>query len=138
MSGRFLGGEAKTRERLWCLKSFHLMLRLKSQNNPSFLAGSVSDSTNSVNPNILGSPWEVGMQSATNMRLKGLASGFISDFIEGHRNGRSIELLKARMEYLRQIGLSNDDLGILMQKYSKSQDIDTFSQIEKMRKLLLI
>jgi hypothetical protein len=78
------------------------------------------------------------MYSETNIRLKGLASGFISDFIEGHRNGRSIELLKARIEYLRQIGLSNDDLGTLMQKYSKSESKDTFSQIEKMRKLLLI
>jgi hypothetical protein len=134
----FLGGGAKTRERLWCLKSFHLMLRLKSQSNPSFLAGSVSDSTNSVNPNILGSSREVGMQSATNIRLKGLASGFISEFIEGRKNAYSVELLKSRMGYLRQLGLSSNELVILMQGYAKGQKKDVYPAIEKMRGLLLI
>ena len=79
------------------------------------------------------------MISQENPRLKVLAIGFISEFIEGRKTAYSTDLLKSRMGYLRQLGLSGDELVILMQCYAMSQDKkDVNLAIDKMRRLLNI
>ena len=76
------------------------------------------------------------MQSSTNIRLKGFASGFITKSIEGRKNAFSVELLKSRMGYLMQLGLSKDELVTLVDLYAEKQDEESFPAIEKMRRLL--